>query len=67
MSAVAVDHPSFTAAALQRRVRRLTRLLRNPELHAAEIDGIATDLGDLSMRLEAFEPAGRTWRAPRRA
>ena len=60
-------HPSAVAAALQQRIRGLTRKLkRGDDSYHVEVDAIATELGALSMRLESFEPAGRTWRAPKK-
>lgn len=59
--------PATQAAALQRRVRGLTaKLRRGGEAYHVELDAIASELGALSMRLESFEPTGRTWRSARR-
>lgn len=58
--------PAAQAADLQRRVRGLTRRLRQGEAYHVELDAIATELGALSMRLEGYEPAGRAWRAKQR-
>lgn len=55
--------PAAQAADLQRRLRGLTRKLRQGEAFHVELDDIATCMGALSMRLEGFEPAGRTWRS----
>ncbi len=66
MAELADAHPAAIAADLQRRLRGLTRKLRQGEAYHVELDAIASELGALSMRLEGFEPAGRAWRAARR-
>ena len=59
-------HPAARAALLQRRLRGLTRKLRQGEAFHVELDAIASELGVLLMQLEGFEPAGRTWRTTQR-
>ena len=58
--------PAGRAADLQRRVRRVNRLLNQGEAYHVELDAIASELGVLAMDLESYEPAGRVWRAAQR-
>ena len=54
--------PALHAADLQRRLRRLPSFVRDHGAFSAELDAIASEMAALSMRLEAYEPAGRVWR-----
>ena len=54
--------PTKRAADLQRRLRRLPSFVRDHGAFTTELDAIASELGVLSMDLQAYEPAGRTWR-----
>ena len=56
-------HPSKRAADLQGRLRRLTPLLKRGEAYHVELDAIASELGELSMSLEGYDPSCHAWRA----
>ncbi len=63
MSQAPREHPSKRAADLQGRLRRLTPLLKRGEAYHVELDAIASELGELSMSLEGYDPSCHAWRA----
>ena len=63
MASPAQQHPSKRAADLQARLRRLTALLKRGEAYHVELDAIASELGELSMSLEGYDPSCHAWRA----
>ena len=63
MAPQAQQHPSKRAADLQARLRRLTALLKRGEAYHVELDAIASELGELSMSLEGYDPSCHAWRA----
>ena len=59
--------PATRLRALQRRARGLTPKLRRGEAYHVELDAIATELGELALELEGYDPSHHVWHARPRA